>query len=201
MNKDLKEKAINIKGKQYVQVADRILYFNENYLYPSIETSYELVDKMFIVKATVSYSEIDEVLEVPQPLTRLTFTGHSQAIIGDGMVNKTAALENAETSAVGRALAMMGIGVIESIASVDEINKATGSYGEPGRVTDYTPMTARVTVPQVTELLQAAKEHSGLGTKEAVLKWFEETIGMKVDQVKKIEFDAVLRKIVEERYV
>jgi tetrahydromethanopterin S-methyltransferase subunit D len=34
-------------------------------------------------------------------------------------------LENAETSAVGRALAFMGIGVIDSIASVDEINKTT----------------------------------------------------------------------------
>ena len=39
-------------------------------------------------------------------------------------MNKTAALENCETSAVGRALGFMGIGVIESIASADEVNKA-----------------------------------------------------------------------------
>ena len=36
-------------------------------------------------------------------------------------------MENAETSAVGRALAMMGIWVIDSIASADEIKKAEGS--------------------------------------------------------------------------
>ena len=43
------------------------------------------------------------------------------------MVNKTSAIENAETSAVGRALGLiMGIGVIESIASADEMNKALG---------------------------------------------------------------------------
>jgi hypothetical protein len=52
------------------------------------------------------------------------FTGHSQADEKQGMVYKTAALENCETSAVGRALAMMGIGVIDSIASVDEMKKA-----------------------------------------------------------------------------
>jgi hypothetical protein len=40
------------------------------------------------------------------------------------MVNKTSALENAETSAVGRACAFAGIGVIDSIASADEVHKA-----------------------------------------------------------------------------
>ena len=39
-------------------------------------------------------------------------------------INITAAMENAETSAVGRALAMMGIWVIDSIASADEMKKA-----------------------------------------------------------------------------
>ena len=52
------------------------------------------------------------------------FTGYSQAKWGDGRVNQTAALENAETSAVGRALGFMGIGVIESVASADEMRKA-----------------------------------------------------------------------------
>ena len=33
-------------------------------------------------------------------------------------------LENAETSAVGRALGFLGIGSVESIASADEVNKA-----------------------------------------------------------------------------
>jgi len=115
MTKDLKEKAINIKGKQYVQVADRILYFNETY--PNGHISTELVkyeDKQIIVKAHVH----------PDSTIARIFTGYAQEIEGDGYINKTSALENAETSAVGRALAMMGIGVIDSIASIDEINKA-----------------------------------------------------------------------------
>lgn len=112
-DKSLKTKAIDIKGKQYVLVSDRILYFNEHYT-GSITT--ELLsqpsDELVVIKATVM-------------VDGRSFTGHSQAKWGDGYINKTSALENCETSAVGRALAMMGIGVIDSVASVDEINKAT----------------------------------------------------------------------------
>ena len=117
---ELKDKAVDIKGKKYVLVSDRVLYFNEKYPKGAIET--ELLSapesKHIVVKATV----------YPDGQTELRhFTGMSQAVIGDGFINKTAALENAETSAVGRALAMMGIGVIDSIASVDEIKKAEGT--------------------------------------------------------------------------
>lgn len=122
VDKQLKDKAVKIKGKSYVLVSDRVIYFNETYDKGSIITSYELIGDTYNFKAEVR----------PQPADQYrVFTGHSQATIGDGMVNKTAAMENAETSAVGRALAMMGIGVIESIASADEMNKAVGSNGTP----------------------------------------------------------------------
>lgn len=120
MSKDLKDKAIKIKGKDYVLVSDRVLFFNETYPNGAIETSYVLDNDTYIVTATVTP-------DVDKPVRR--FVDHSQAVIGDGMVNKAAALENASTSAVGRALAYMGIGVIESIASADEMNKAISSGG------------------------------------------------------------------------
>ena len=116
---NLNDKAIKIQGKSYVLVSDRILYFNETYKEGCITTDlvkYE--DKQIIIKATV----------YPEWLQGRTFTGYSQSIEWQGYINKTSALENAETSAVGRALAMMGIGVIDSIASVDEINKAKGAW-------------------------------------------------------------------------
>lgn len=117
MTKDLQEKAINIKGKQYVLVSDRILYFNETYPNGGIETILvsDYDSDLIIVKAIVT-PDIDKPVRC--------FHGYSQAVRGQGLVNTTAALENAETSAVGRALAMMGIGVIDSVASVDEMNKA-----------------------------------------------------------------------------
>ena len=96
MSKDLADKAIDIKDKKYVLVADRVLYFNEKFKDGGIET--ELVSESdadnIKVKATITptFAHPDR-----------KFTGHSQATVGVGMVNKTAALENAETSAVGRA--------------------------------------------------------------------------------------------------
>lgn len=114
MDKQLKEKAVDIKGKAYVLVSDRVLYFNETY--PDGQITTEMLSAPdathVVVKATVSTG-------------KQTFTGHAQEVVGEGYINKTSALENAETSAVGRALALMGIGVIDSIASVDEIHKAT----------------------------------------------------------------------------
>lgn len=114
-DKSLKNKAVKIQGKAYVLVSDRVIYFNEVYPRGAIKTEQlESTDRVEF-KATV-------IPDVTMP--ERFFTGHSQAVWGQGMVNKTSATENAETSAVGRALAMMGIGVIDSIASVDEINKA-----------------------------------------------------------------------------
>src|SRR3990167_4657198 len=119
-DKQLKDKAIKISGKDYVLVSDRIIYFNENYPNGSIETKLvsPVESDIVVVKATVCPDNSHPTMRV--------FTGYSQAVKGAGFINKTAALENAETSAVGRALAMMGIGVIDSVASVDEIEKAKG---------------------------------------------------------------------------
>lgn len=114
---------IDIKGKKYVLVSERVLAFNEFYPLGSIETEIlsNIDAKTIVVKATVT----------PDVTVPRRFVGHSQATIGQGMVNTTAALENAETSAVGRALGMMGIGVIESIASADEMNKSLNASKAP----------------------------------------------------------------------
>lgn len=124
MQNKIRDKAVNIKGSEYILVKDRVLYFNEEYPKGSITTELlsEPEAKNIIVKATVT------------PEEGRAFTGLAQETVGEGYINKTSALENAETSAVGRALAFMGIGVIDSIASVDEINKATNNAPAEGDV-------------------------------------------------------------------
>ena len=113
----LQDKAIDIKGKQYVLVADRVVYFNEKYPDGAIETWLvsQPADDRVVIRATVTP-------DTGKPERK--FTAYSQALWGDGYINKTSAIENCETSAVGRALGFMGIGVIDSIASKDEIDKA-----------------------------------------------------------------------------
>lgn len=117
MNKDLKTKAIKIKGKDYVQVKDRIAYFNEQYSNGMIQSKIltDLLAHEIIILAKV-------IPDIKNP--DRFFTGYASETKGKGLVNSTSALENAETSAVGRALAMMGIGVIDSVASADEVNNA-----------------------------------------------------------------------------
>ena len=113
-DKSLKDKAIKFKGKDYVQVKDRILYLADNYEGQyCIETSYNYFaeEKMRVVRATLT-------------IGTSRFTGLAQEIEGSTFVNETSALENAETSAVGRACAMAGIWVLDGIASIDELNKA-----------------------------------------------------------------------------
>src|SRR5215831_3945279 len=107
---------IKIQGKEYVQVKDRVAYFNDTYTNGSIQTILltEAASDKIVIQAQVR----------PDVDGKRVFVGHSQAVVGQGSINKTAALENAETSAVGRALALMGIGVIESVSSADEIHKA-----------------------------------------------------------------------------
>ena len=119
---ELKDKAIDIKWKKYVLVSDRVVYFNENYPNWCIQTERYLEWDMEIFKATV-------IPDIEKP--ERYFTWYSQAKRVKELdpkkkmdVNLTSALENAETSAVWRALAFMWIGVIDSIASADEVKKA-----------------------------------------------------------------------------
>lgn len=146
---------IKVSGRDYVLVKDRILAFNEAYENGSITT--ELVSApdadMVVVKAIV-------IPDIAQP-SRL-FTGYSQATWGEGPINRTSALENCETSAVGRALAFMGIGVLESIASADEIHKANTQ-------TPYQKKVAETKVLHAKDGYQKSKEDAELDLGEGTI--------------------------------
>jgi hypothetical protein len=111
----LKDKAIDIKGKQYVQVKDRVSYFNTEY--PNGHITTEIISDtngVVVIRATATP-------DFGNP-SRI-FTGIS-ASNPSKTIEKMSPYEVAETSAVGRALAFMGIGVIDSIGSADEMVKA-----------------------------------------------------------------------------
>lgn len=102
-------KTINIKGKEYVPVVERIKEAHK--IDKDISITTDVIDspQRVTVRATVIFKG-------------KTFTGHSQAEWGKGMMGGVA-LEVAETSAIGRALGFANIGLIDGIASADEMRK------------------------------------------------------------------------------
>lgn len=113
--------SINIKGKEYVQVHERVRHFNESYPFGAIHTQIEYDGDLIRCKAVV----YPNVQDTPSRY----FTGHAEEDRKVGMINKNSAVMNAETSAVGRALGMMGIGIIEGFASADEVVGAIAKEG------------------------------------------------------------------------
>ena len=116
--------ATDIKGKKYIPVNERVKAFRMLYPEGYIET--ELVkydDAQIIMKATV-YSGFDFFAGQPPALTHKLATGYAKEVEGSTNINRTSAIENCETSAVGRALGFLGIGIDTSIASFEEVQNA-----------------------------------------------------------------------------
>lgn len=114
-------KTINIKGKEYVPVVERVKELHRLYHKVSITTDVVETGERVSVKATVSVLDSEGHTSV--------YTGHSQAEYGKGMMGGVA-LEVAETSAVGRALGFANIGLIDGIASADEMRKVKHNDAE-----------------------------------------------------------------------
>ena len=111
--KSLNGQTIKIHNNDYATVALRIGIFRRN-LGTSAAISTSIVfqdDKKVIVRAEVF---IDN---------KLVSTGIAEELRAASRINQTSALENAETSAVGRALAMLGL-TNDRIASAEEVSAA-----------------------------------------------------------------------------
>lgn len=99
----------------YVTVNTRIEKFYEQYPTGSIQT--ELISLQNGICIFKAYAYRDK--EDTKPCV-----GHAYEKEGSTFINKTSYIENCETSAVGRALAMMGFEIKKSIASKEEVENA-----------------------------------------------------------------------------
>jgi len=109
-------KTTKIKGKDYVQVNERVRAFrtHPDFSDMSIETSIvDISDKRVVMVAKILDGD---------GLVRAT--GHAEEIQSTSGVNSTSYVENCETSAVGRCLGFLGIGVDTSIATSEEVSQA-----------------------------------------------------------------------------
>ena len=111
--KSLNGQTISIHGKDYATVALRLAVARRNLgAKLRIETEIVSIDKDTVVcKATISINDV------------VVATGHAEEKRTASRINQTSALENCESSAVGRALAFCGI-TNDQIASAEEVSAA-----------------------------------------------------------------------------
>jgi|TARA_R110000803_G_scaffold24527_2_gene59051 hypothetical protein len=116
-------KTTNIKGKQYVEVNQRVKAFRllSEYSGYTLRTDVIQLDpESCVIQATIR--DKNEVI-VAQ--------GMAQEDKSSSRINQTSYIENCETSAIGRALGFLGIGIETSIATADEVGMAIAKQDAP----------------------------------------------------------------------
>lgn len=111
-------KTTNLKGKEYAEVKERVIAYRKLFPMGIINTEVNFTDNYVLCEATATNNE-GTVLS----------KGHARELL-----NKAFALENCETSAIGRCLGFMGLGINTSIASkedIEQIDSPSGIFDEP----------------------------------------------------------------------
>ena len=115
-------KSVNIKGKEYITVNERLIYFRSQPQFKGWRISEELVsldDKEGLFKVTIINPDGFEMA-----------VAHAQEYRDSSYINKTSFVESGFTSALGRALGYLGIGINTAIASADEVQTAVKNQPE-----------------------------------------------------------------------
>ena len=119
-------KTVEIHGKNYALVNERIIAFRKLYPQGFIRTKMiEKSDGECTFTAEVGY--LDENWR-----EACLGTGTANEKSDSSLINRTSFIENCETSAVGRALAMAGFGVTGGVASADEVRQAVAAQNNLG---------------------------------------------------------------------
>jgi hypothetical protein len=153
---------------QYATVAERLDMLYAAYPDARIETDNLTTEadrekKTWVVKSTLYLSAEDQRNACPKS------TGHAFEIDGSGGANATSALENAETSSVGRCLALAnwnGNKNQKSLASREEMMKVERAEQDWRLIADG--------ISDILELRKVYADARKLGASVEVLKYIEE---------------------------
>ena len=150
---------INIKGKEYVQVNERISYFHSQKKYDKwgIET--------IKIKDEICQHKKDRLVQFRAVIfdesKMIRATGHAEEYQSSSYINKTSFIENCETSAIGRALGLLGIGIDTSIASAEEVTNAITNQDQDStpwlKETELKALLEKGTKAQAEKVLAAYK--------------------------------------------
>jgi deoxycytidylate deaminase len=150
---------VNIHGREYFTVGKRVQMFREVHgLELSLITEIVSRDQDCVVmKATILDAQ-----------GRILATGHSEEYREASQINSTSCLENSETSAIGRALAALGMGGSE-FASADEVANAISQQRKGHSASDGAfealenqaeKETAKAIASDMVDLWEQGKEHA-----------------------------------------
>lgn len=109
----VKLKTVDIKGKQYVQVNERVRVFRIDEQF----AGYKMITIPIVVDNDVAFFEA----RIIDREGNVVANGHARELQTSSFINKISHVENAETSAIGRALGSLGIGIESSYCTGDEV--------------------------------------------------------------------------------
>jgi len=140
---------VKIHGKEYKTVALRVAEFRAAHPDYTIQTELiEANDVLVIMKATIAIGGV------------VISTGHAEEVRAASKINKTSALENAETSAVGRALAFFSSSLAGTeIASADELINALNQQNSQKMLVEETEL-AHKAAKNAIEVNQSLEAHN-----------------------------------------
>lgn len=121
-------KTVNIKGKEYVEVNERLKYFRSEEKYKDYSLESEIIqleNGVITIKAIIK--DGNGIIKA---------TGLAQEKESSSFINKTSFVENCETSAWGRALGNLGIGIDTAVATADEVQNAINNQQKPNNDID-----------------------------------------------------------------
>lgn len=142
----------DIKGKNYAEVNQRIKAFRMLYPEGYIKTEVlSLENGICVIRAEIGNDG------------KVLGTGTAYEKEGSTFINKTSYIENCETSAVGRALGMLGIGIDVSVASAEEVQNAMLNQNIEEKITKVQLESIRLTLEKNPDKM----------TEEGICKYFK----------------------------
>lgn len=192
----------NIKGKEYAEVNQRILAFWS--LFPEGRIECEVMSdtgQRIDMEARTYRTAVED-----RPAT----VAHAFEVKG-GAINSTSYVENCETSAVGRALGLLGIGANTAVASAEEVLNAIaqqeaaskpkrGKAGTKPKQQQTAPQTAPQPATDPLKALAVKVMHlGGDATKQAIVEELRDSFGVErveqLDEAQRASFGAWLGTI------
>ena len=147
-----KFKTTNIRGKQYVEVNERIKFFRQEDQYKNwgIHTEFPmLTDAECLCRASIVDADGHTIA-----------VGHAHEVKTASNINKTSYVENCETSAWGRALANFGIGLDTSVASAEVSSEHQQRHHYQQQHNQHPQHHFQTVPPRLQEVASHFRDHS-----------------------------------------